>query len=179
MAAAGLAAPEPVISDAWDVFDAEAAEPVLAAIATGLSASAINDAFNFPREQLDAMVAAGFIKPIPSSDETYAAYAPADIHAFFERLLVGSVPMRQTGSADLTSMLATVERLIEGSNRPFHDIYLHEHADKIECRIDPADLSWITILWKGEWHAVKVLARADEDRTPRPRKRSRPKDEDL
>jgi hypothetical protein len=95
LAAAGLAAPEPVISDAWDVCDAEAAEPVLAALATGRSASAIKDAFNFPREQLDAMVAAGFIKPIPSGDETFAAYASADIHAFIERLLIGSVPMRR------------------------------------------------------------------------------------
>lgn len=83
------------ISDAWDVFDAAVAQPVLDALTQSMGASEAHEHFNFPRDQFEIMQDAGYFSPLPTGNGTYPAYAPADIQGFIDHLLTGAVPMRQ------------------------------------------------------------------------------------
>lgn len=96
LAAAGLV---PAIgertSDAWDVFDAEAAAPVIASLVRSMGPSEVHDHFNFPRDQFDVIEAAGYLAPIATGEGTWPAYDPREIQRFLDALLERAVPMRQ------------------------------------------------------------------------------------
>lgn len=93
LAKAGLVAKESAqFSDAWDVFDAAAAAPILHALSTGVGPSDAQKEFNFPRDQFELSVEAGFIRPIATGDDTHPMFARSDIQGFLNRLLIGATP---------------------------------------------------------------------------------------
>jgi len=80
---------------AWDLFDADAAEALVRPMLEGLGWTDVIERFNFPRDQLEIMVKAGFICPLPTGADTYPSFHPAEIQSFLDRLLLGGVATSQ------------------------------------------------------------------------------------
>lgn len=108
---AGLVAENSPRSDAWDVFDAEAAESVVLPMLEGLGLSDVVQNFNFPRDQFEVMVGAGFIKSLPTGEGTYPAFLASEITAFLEVFLGAATPM-SAAQHDFADIPTAARRLL-------------------------------------------------------------------
>ena len=108
---AGLVAESSPRSDAWDVFDAEAAESLVLPLLEGLGLSDVVESFNFPRDQFEAMVTGSFIKSLPTGEGTYPAFLASEITAFLDIFLGVATPM-SAAQHDFTDIPTAARRLL-------------------------------------------------------------------
>jgi phage antirepressor YoqD-like protein len=81
--------------DAWQVFDAEQATPLLSGMTKLISAKEMADAINATRSQFDLLVADGVLKPELTAGNVKAVWNPADGLTFLNQVLRGAVQLRQ------------------------------------------------------------------------------------
>lgn len=96
---------------AWEMFDADAAEALVRPMLDGLGWTEVIERFNFPRDQLEVMIKAGFITPLPTGEATYPSFHPAEIQGFLDRLLRGAVATTQA-KPDYHDIPAACRRLV-------------------------------------------------------------------
>ena len=96
---------------AWEMFDAATAEALVRPMLDGLGWTEVIERFNFPRDQLEVMVKAGFITPLPTGEGTYPRFHPAEIQRFLDHLLQGAVVTTQA-KPDYHDIPAACRRLV-------------------------------------------------------------------
>ncbi|SMX50823.1 hypothetical protein [Maliponia aquimaris] len=94
--AAGLIpGPQAERPNAWCVFDAEAAAPILEQVVTLLDTKAFCAAMGLSRSQFDLLVADGILRPEIEDAQVKAVWNPATGRALLDKLLTGAEPMRE------------------------------------------------------------------------------------
>lgn len=83
------------LSDAWEVFDAAAAEPVLASLTELISAKDMATAINATRSQFNLLVEDGVLAPELEATDVNAVWHPAQGQKFLDSILKGAQQLRQ------------------------------------------------------------------------------------
>lgn len=83
------------LGDAWEVFDAIAAEPVLAGLTELITAKDMAAAINATRSQFDLLVEDGVLVPDLDATGVKAVWHPAQGQRFLDSLLTGAQQLRQ------------------------------------------------------------------------------------
>ncbi|CUH81428.1 TniQ family protein [Tropicibacter naphthalenivorans] len=83
------------LGDAWEVFDAAAAEPVLASLTELITAKDMAAAINATRSQFDLLVEDGVLMPDLDAPDVKAVWHPAQGQRFLDNLLTGAQQLRQ------------------------------------------------------------------------------------
>ncbi len=82
------------LSDAWEVFDAELAKPILNELSTLVDAKAFASLIGATRSQFDRLVKDGVIKPELSGTDLKTTWSPSDGSKFLDSLRMGAVQLR-------------------------------------------------------------------------------------
>lgn len=83
------------LPDAWAVFEAEAARPMLASLINLMSAKEFFDAFDIGRSQFNLLVEDGILQPSLVDADTKHVWDPREGRAFMDRLLIGAETIQQ------------------------------------------------------------------------------------
>lgn len=81
--------------DAWAVFDADAAAPLLDSLTTLLPAKSFAEGLGMSRSQFDRLSEDGVLAPKLADTTTKNIWDPRDGQAFIDSLLAGAEPLRQ------------------------------------------------------------------------------------
>lgn len=95
--AAGLVPERSDLPDAWSVFDAKAAAPILNNVTTLLSASEFWELIGATRSQFELLVADGVLKPVLEASATKSVWDPKMGADFLDSLLANAVQVRHLG----------------------------------------------------------------------------------
>lgn len=121
------------LPDAWAVFDADEAAPVLSELKTLIPATEFRRIIGASRSQFDLLVADGVLEPALQTSATKAVWDPVTGTAFVDRLLKGAVPLRQ-----------------------LHDRWEHISKSAQRLKIRPSDI--IDAIFDGRLRSVGRLA---------------------
>lgn len=81
--------------DKWTVFDAKAAEPLLASLVTLLPAKNFAENLNMSRSQFNLLVEDHILEPALLNTDTKHVWDPRTGHEFLESILIGAEELRQ------------------------------------------------------------------------------------
>lgn len=81
--------------DAWEVFDAEAARPVLDEARSLVTAKSFASLIGASRSQFDLLVADGILQPALTDARTNSVWDPQDGRRFLESVFAGAIALRQ------------------------------------------------------------------------------------
>ncbi len=150
LAAEGLVSEDDYLPDAWAIFDARAAEPLLGRLTQRVPATEFARSIGATRSQFDLLVSDGILASATEAGDTYAVWNPRDGEMFLSRLLAGAIQLRQA-QHDWTHISSSAQRLrsdrARSSRRSWRAAFAGSAISR-DARVMPPSMSTIR-KWPG------------------------------